>query len=909
MASPNLTQERIAAGLKEVRDGVTVDWKGASLPAALVGAAILEASKLDAPRPLTLLNLHVLGDIELDGIGDTGTPLRLQIFGCHIDGALRARSSHWRQLFIAHGRLRTIDLPGSTFDSDLVIEFVQCGGSLELRSCVIERRLVLNGSSFALKDRDGAIMLSDARIGVAMEARDLDTTGGLLARAIQIGGDLRLDGAVLDCSADNGPRALDLSRAQISGHLRLGPTDKGCFTARGRVHLDGAEIGQLDCKGASLDGLGDPALIADQAKIAHTVDLSGFAEEEAPKFEANGAIRFMAATIGRQFQMFDASVAAPNDALVLGGAQIGGDLLLGNEGVATRFTGAIRGDALCVGGRIIMHGIHVNGSRAAISITHAQVASDVLFYEIEADTPIFLDGLHADGLTFEHLTLRQEQPVITSDGLPEHYAHPEDALLGLNFIHLSSDLRLENVALDGGDMRLIGAKIERGIQANRLTIRNTRSAALIAQGAEIGTGFQIAGTPEVSAIFDGAFHMMGLAVKGECTFVHLSIGSDSKPADFVLRNARIDIGLTFLHCTIHGELNASSARVDGDFHIHSSRLSNPGAVACDVRGASVTGKLQWATVTRAEPINCWVAGQITADNAQVGVLGWHRVHLAEGTFLEFTNIKVERKIEADQLVAEGKSHLDLSGTSTPLLIDTIADNEDAWGAGVLLLGLDNFDYGRLAKPSGQAGDAAGEIRKWRRVWLARRYDERSARPARHLAGVLREQGLFEASRRVLLDAFAAEGMARPTFFGRWLSQMFGLLFGHGLSGTRTLVTLGALWLYGAYTIADFDARGMLVADQQSSPKEGVACGSRIDPLVYAADAMIPLVDLGEEKKCHIDKASGVSLQPGFRWGRWSLFGELAIARFFWAFYCMMGWIAVSLAIATWSGLFKRGGRE
>jgi hypothetical protein len=257
-----------------------------------VGAAIFEASKQGAPRSLTLLNLRILGDIELDGIGDTGVPLRLQIIDCRIDGGLRARSSHWRHLVIAHTQLRTIDLPGSTFDSDLAIESVQCGGWLELRSCTVARRLVLNGSSFVLKDGAGAIMLSDARIGGAMEARDLNTTGGLLARAIQIGGDLGLNGAVLDCSADNGPRALDLSLAQISGQVRLGPTDKGRFTARGRVHLDGAEIGQLDCKAASLDGLGEPALIADQVKISHTVDVSGFAEEETLKFEANGAVRF-----------------------------------------------------------------------------------------------------------------------------------------------------------------------------------------------------------------------------------------------------------------------------------------------------------------------------------------------------------------------------------------------------------------------------------------------------------------------------------------------------------------------------------------------------------------------------------------------------------------------------------------
>jgi hypothetical protein len=88
-----------------------------------------------------------------------------------------------------------------------------------------------------------------------------------------------------------------------------------------------------------------------------------------------------------------------------------------------------------------------------------------------------------------------------------------------------------------------------------------------------------------------------------------------------------------------------------------------------------------------------------------------------------------------------------------------------------------------------------------------------------------------------------------------------------------------------------------------------SCGNRIDPTIYAADAMLPVLDLGEETKCRIGSGSKAKPWRGRIVGEWEIFGEVETVRFIWALYNVLGWTVVSLAIATWSGLFRRGGRE
>lgn len=134
--------------------------------------------------------------------------------------------------------------------------------------------------------------------------------------------------------------------------------------------------------------------------------------------------------------------------------------------------------------------------------------------------------------------------------------------------------------------------------------------------------------------------------------------------------------------------------------------------------------------------------------------------------------------------------------------------------------------------------------------------------------------MFEASRRTLQDAFASEGASRPSAIARYSSGQFGLFFGHGMSGTRAFVTLLVFWLFGGYLVTDLQRRDFLIVDSEVSSKAAVSCRHQLDPLVFAADAMIPLLDLGEEKKCRVGAGPTARSAPGIEvWGKYRHLAE------------------------------------
>ena len=87
------------------------------------------------------------------------------------------------------------------------------------------------------------------------------------------------------------------------------------------------------------------------------------------------------------------------------------------------------------------------------------------------------------------------------------------------------------------------------------------------------------------------------------------------------------------------------------------------------------------------------------------------------------------------------------------------------------------------------------------------------------------------------------------------------------------------------------------------------CASGFDPLLASADLMIPIVDLGHEKTCVVGKAPGARAASGTLVGDWRVFGDVETYRALLVAFQLFGWIVLSLAIVTWSGLFRRAGRD
>lgn len=888
------------------------DWERRLVPGALLADALRMASDSQIAGPIVVLNARISGNLAVAGIGQSGCRLTLQVLGCEIEQSFFARHSRWRQLVIARTSLQNVDLPSVEIERDLIVEEVRARGWLEMRDAEIGHSCAFSGSRFHSSERAAAVTLNDARIGRNVLALNIGAVGGFDAERMRAEGELVLDGAHL--TGDVNGRALGLTQARIEGRVRLGDAHGRRFTSQGRVHLDSARVGALLMKGALVDGQGGPSIVGDQLAVREVVDLSGFEPGKGERFTSRGTVRLGSSVIGGQLQANLADFQGEENAIQLHGASIGGDLILGQHPAGTTLDGALNLNTAVIKGQLVVAQVSFSGAGDAISAKQLTVGNRVEIHEVIASGAVRFDSAKFGSLKLESIRIERDPPEVDRSNLPEVYAHPADALLDISFTEIASDIHIEDVSIRGGDCRMLSTKVGAAAQFSRIEILESHGPSLIAQSAQIAGGLQFSGSSDVPAQLDGGISAINLQVGEDLSFSHVTCGTAERLADVVVRSASVRSGIMLYEVSIHGGLNAGSAEVGGDFYIHRSRLLWPGGLALDLRGAKVPGTLQIASVGVDDMVdgegkaNCEIAGQVSLEGAQIGTLGWQGLRVGDGSQLIFSNVVISQRLSAEGLEADGEGILTLAGTTTPVLQDDIDDRRDGWGAGRIKLNLDEFKYGRLVHPSGRNSDDPEVVREWREKWFDRRVDGRSARPRRQLAAALREQGLFEASRLALVDAFSAEGRQRPTWLGRRVAQLFGVLFGHGLSGSRAAATLYWTWLFGISAVMYLQDRDLLVAAKPG--EEAVVSCKASDPVLFATDAMLPL-DLGVTAPCEIGKGSSAKVGTGIQMPQYhrTILGEVEIFRFMYKLYQLLSWVIVSLAILTWSGLLKGAGRD
>lgn len=899
--------------LAKFANGDEFDWKRSVITGDKLSEIVRDNyNRSDRPISLAISNGIIDGNIYLDGVGTVGSPMALKLIDCEIRGGFRAWASTWHQLAICKSSINWIDIPRSKFTGDLLLADLKCNAWLEMRGADIAGALDLNGSSFQNNDRECAVELSETRIGLSLRAIRLCAAGPVYGQRLQVGGTLYLDGAHI-AVPPNIYTAVDLSRARIGGEIRLCSIPDRRFETSGAIILLSAEIGALTLRGSKLVGRNDVSFVGDNILVRETIDIGGLSNEGYLPFSSTGGMRFIAAQIGGQLQLYDAILEASNvPALDFSSSRICRDVIFGKQDTKLKVSGQIAANSTTIDGRVIMSRTAVEAKALSFSMNEARISGEVALYESVLKGAVSLDKLWASGISIEDLLIERTSPEPNLDNLPQAYAHPEDALLDFNFAQLVKDVHIDRLVVRGGNVRFIGAKVLGGMQLSRLDVRSPR-LALIGQSAQITNGLQISGAKDTPAIIDGDLSFMGMKIDGDITFVDMHLGNPEKPISLNFCNSRIDGRLNFTRLILQGELNAAGCRFNQDFILNGVCINSPNRTAIDLRSSHITGVLHLASVgVSSSRVPAKLNGHMFADGADVGALEWHELHLSDGSRLELTNMRIGSKLHADLMIPDGGGLIDLTGSSVPELCDSLDDRRDGWGAGSLTLALDGFRYDRLSCPSGRISGTQHEIRQWRSAWLQRRIDTKSARSGRLLSRVLRDQGLFEASRLVLMDAFAAEGRASPSIIGRLVSKVWGAAFGFGLSGHRALLTIIVVWLLGVCGASYLQRNDLLVFPPQDLPK-AKSCGASIDPFIFAADTMLPVLDLGEDKLCQIGpgptakpdavKVSFIIKNTTYNFVPWRIYRLLE------AIYAVVGWIVVSLAIATLSGVFKRSGRE
>jgi hypothetical protein len=82
--------------------------------------------------------------------------------------------------------------------------------------------------------------------------------------------------------------------------------------------------------------------------------------------------------------------------------------------------------------------------------------------------------------------------------------------------------------------------------------------------------------------------------------------------------------------------------------------------------------------------------------------------------------------------------------------------------------------------------------------------------------------------------------------------------------------------------------GRLIGTTNTSAIDELPCGKEIEPALYALEAFVPALEIGQERKCTI-----TADPAGLPW---------KIAR---AIYAVLGWIVTALTILTVSGVARR----
>ncbi|MDM0112633.1 hypothetical protein QTI66_10775 [Variovorax sp. J22R133] len=205
-------------------------------------------------------------------------------------------------------------------------------------------------------------------------------------------------------------------------------------------------------------------------------------------------------------------------------------------------------------------------------------------------------------------------------------------------------------------------------------------------------------------------------------------------------------------------------------------------------------------------------------------------------------------------------------------------------------------------------------------------------PFQHMARAFSVSGDLDGARKILMSGISFE-RRRPKVRRWWylpfvpfefvLSQCYCVMFGYGYSARKAIFTLLVYWLAGAAFVCYGNVAGGVFALEttsisgnailptggvnfyvrpnvdQKAPLTGLSalalgspnlddpdCGDQIDPLIYALDVMVPLLDLRQESKCSVR-----SRYVGWAWGK--------------AIYAAFGALLTSLAILTVSGVLRR----
>lgn len=349
---------------------------------------------------------------------------------------------------------------------------------------------------------------------------------------------------------------------------------------------------------------------------------------------------------------------------------------------------------------------------------------------------------------------------------------------------------------------------------------------------------------------------------------------------------------------VTGGVRLLGATVEGDLDLSCACLENPGLEALSCDRLSVAGKVSIShDRDRGPEAGTFTAvGTVSFDGARVGGdfdCSGASLKAPGATALSCVRLQVAgRFILQDVAGIEGGIDLTLTEAGS------LCDDSESWKGAAGALTLDGFTYSRLA---GRSPTDAGRRIAWLKSQIPAHLGvEFRPQPWEQVIAVLRAMGHPNEARSVAVsmqDQLRTSGrVLRGT---RLLHAFYGLAVGYGYRPLRLLVSAAVIWLacgaayWAATNPALLGRRDHLLAPAKQEAGAPPPDYRTFVPLVYSADVLLPVVDLGYQQAWRPVVRRG----ERFGWGQALLF-------LYW-FEIAFGWIASVLLVAVLGALIKK----
>jgi hypothetical protein len=426
-----------------------------------------------------------------------------------------------------------------------------------------------------------------------------------------------------------------------------------------------------------------------------------------------------------------------------------------------------------------------------------------------------------------------------------------------------------------GAVILAGAELRSGAVLDGVTLRNGGDLALDLSQAQLAAGLSLRGTH-----VEGTIDVGNARIGGPLSLIDARLSAPRDHLCLTGTGTRVEGGVTIRWAHAQGGIDLRGSIIAGGFDAEGAKVINPGHESLSLRQARIQGNVRLCAgftsvglviLTRAS-----VEGRLRCDGAD---LAW--VNPQAGDSMSEVN---PRGLAFEAIAATFSSGIslgwqiraggvDLSYTQTTFLADDPATD---WPRQSRLAGFSYQRFGSL-DPSQSQGEWRPQVRA---RWLAGMVDY-DPRPWSQVATVLRASGNGAGAEDLLIAQRRCERRRRiGTQRRRWrraLDVLVDVTIGYGYRPERVLLIMVALIAAVSLSLIPtgwqssmraVDPAGVIYTPAGVLPGAGVSqpgqCGEGkvrcFNPVLYAVDTVIPIVDLKQRSTWYPSRDTGSWLE-------------------------------------------------